>query len=201
MRVHLTVAAIALAVPMALVAPGAQAAEGKRVPVPTVQTETVQKTKSAAVVPLTRNMRFADYPTADIRTRDSKWTGFELRHPRGGRLYPTVTRWANLVLAVMGEHRIRAKFLPGILAQIQQESSGNPYAINMWDSNASRGTPSKGLLQVILPTYRAYAKPGFKSSHYQTVPYTNIWAALNYVINRYGRGKFASWNRGYNQGY
>ena len=155
----------------------------------------------AAVVPATRNMSFADYPTADIRTRDSRWAGFELRHPRGSRFYPEVTRWANLVLAVMGEHRIRAKYLPGILAQIQQESSGNPYAVNMWDSNASRGTPSKGLLQVILPTYRAYAKPGFKASTYQTVPYTNIWAALNYAIDRYGRNKFASWNKGHNQGY
>ena len=201
MRVHLTVAAIALAVPMALVAPGAQAAEGKKVPVPTVQTETVQKTKSTAVVPLTRNLRFADYPTADIRTRDSKWTGFQLRHPRGGRLYPTVTRWANLVLAVMGEHRIAARYLPGILAQIQQESGGDPYATNRWDSNAAAGTPSKGLLQIIAPTYRAYAKPGWRSTRYQITPYLNIWASLNYVIDRYGKRKFKLWNKGQNQGY
>lgn len=193
MRVKLTVAAIALVVPATvLTGPAAQAGTG---------TEPTTATQRSVVVPITKNLKFADYPVADIGTRDSAWRGFPLRHPRGGRFYPEVRRWANLVLAVMGEFRIPARFLPGILAQIQQESSGNPYAINMWDSNASRGTPSKGLLQVILPTYQAYAKPGFRTSHYQTVPYTNIWAALNYVIDRYGRGKFNSWLKGYNQGY
>lgn len=195
MRVRLTVTAIALAVPAALMAPAAQAVSA---PVSAAPTVSAQRN---VVVPITRNLKFANYPVADIRTRDSVWRGFPLRHPRGGRFYPEVRRWANLVLAVMGEFRLQARFLPGILAQIQQESSGNPYAINLWDSNASAGMPSKGLLQVILPTYRAYAKPGFRSSTYQTVPYTNIWAALNYVTDRYGRGKFKSWLKGYNQGY
>ena len=189
-RLSLGVAALALAVPATTVGVGTA---------PAVADE--RTTPTTVAVTYSKNMPFSAYPTADIRTRESAWRGFPLRHPSGGRFYPTVTRWANLVLAVMGEHRIPAKYLPGILAQIQQESSGNPYAVNMWDSNAARGTPSKGLLQVILPTYRAYAKPGFRSSHYQTVPYTNIWAALNYAIDRYGRGKFASWNRGHNQGY
>lgn len=195
MRVRLTVTAMALAVPAALMGPAAQAAS---TPISAAPAASKERT---IVVPITKNLKFANYPVADIRTRDSVWRGFQLRHPRGGRFYPEVRRWANLVLAVMGEFRISARFLPGILAQIQQESGGNPYAINLWDSNASRGTPSKGLLQVILPTYRAYAKPGFRYAHYQTVPYTNIWAALNYVTDRYGRGKFKSWNRGHNQGY
>lgn len=188
-RLSVGAAAIALAASGAVVTTAPPASADERT------------TPTTVAVPFTKKMPFSAYPTADIRTRDSAWRGFPLRHPRGGKFYPTVTRWANLVLAVMGEHKVPARYLPGILAQIQQESSGNPYAVNMWDSNAARGTPSKGLLQVILPTYRAYAKPGFRSSHYQTVPYTNIWAALNYVIDRYGRGKFASWNRGHNQGY
>ncbi len=186
-RLSLTVAAIALTVP------GAALAQAPAV--------AADRTTPTSAVPYTKNMPFSSYPTADIRTRDSRWTGFTLRHPGGGRFYPQVTRWANLVLAVMGEHEIPAKYLPGILAQIQQESSGNPYAVNGWDSNAARGTPSKGLLQVILPTYRAYAKPGFRARQFQTTPYTNIWAALNYVIDRYGRDKFRSWNHGHNQGY
>lgn len=192
-RVHLTVAAIALAVPATAMVPAAQAAATA----PAAAGVAAER----SVSPTTKNLPFSQYPTADWHTRDSAWTGFELRHPKGGKFYPTVTRWANLVLAVMGEHRIPAKHLPGILAQIQQESSGNPYAVNNWDSNASRGTPSKGLLQVILPTYRAYAKPGYGNKQFQTVPYTNIWAALNYVIDRYGRGKFSSWDKGSNQGY
>lgn len=131
----------------------------------------------------------------------SQWKGGALRHPHGGRFHPHVIRWANLTLAVMDELHIPKKRLPGILAQMQQESSGNPKAVNHWDSNAKRGTPSKGLLQVIAPTYRHYAKPGFKDTRYQTVPYTNIYASLNYVKDAYGYGKFKSWNKGANQGY
>ena len=139
---------------------------------------------------------------ASTATKPSSWNGPKLKHPRTGNAFPSsVLRWANLVRAVMQEHGVADKYLTGILAQIQQESSGDPDAVNNWDSNAKKGTPSKGLLQVILPTYQSYAKKGYTASKYQTVPYTNIWAALNYVKGRYGMSKFASWNSGYNQGY
>lgn len=132
----------------------------------------------------------------------STWRGPGLRHPRTGAYFSSnITKWANLVRAVMAEHRVPDKYLVGILAQIQQESGGQPNAVNDWDSNAQKGTPSKGLLQVILPTYKYYAKAGYKTSKYQMVPYTNIWAALNYVKARYGMSKFQSWNSGQNQGY
>jgi len=138
---------------------------------------------------------------ANVRTGPSKWRGKRLRHPNGRKFPRKVIRWANLVKSVMREHRIKRRYLRGILAQIQQESGGNPKAVNRWDSNARRGTPSKGLLQVIAPTYRAYAKPGRRSRRYQKVPYTNVWASLNYVKKTYGKKKFRYWNRGYNQGY
>lgn len=130
-----------------------------------------------------------------------KWRGKRLVHPSGRSFSSQVTRWANLTLYVMREQAIPDRFLSGVLAQIQQESGGDPNAVNLWDSNAKRGTPSKGLLQVIAPTYRAYAKPGFKKLKYQTVPYTNIWAALNYVKHAYGMKKFKAWAKGQNQGY
>jgi hypothetical protein len=140
-----------------------------------------------------------------------------LRHPNGSAFYPNVIRWANTVQAVMKELGIPARYLPGILAQFQQESSGRPNAVNRTDSNARRGYASMGLLQVIAPTYRTYAKPGFKgtlirstsaagmasssSSPWMTSPFTNIWAALNYVLRTYGMGKFDYWNRGWNSAY
>ncbi|MFT6564052.1 MAG: SLT domain-containing protein [Actinomycetes bacterium] len=101
----------------------------------------------------------------------------------------------------MAEHGVKKKRLAGILAQIQQESGGRKKAINNWDSNAKRGTPSMGLLQMIAPTYTYYAKQGLRSVKYQRVPYANLWAALNYVKSRYGMSKFRSWSKGYNQGY
>ena len=146
------------------------------------------------------------------------WEGPALRHPRGVSYYPTVTRWANLTLGVMAELHIDPSYLPGILAQIQQESSGYPTAVNGTDSNARAGYASMGLLQTIAPTYRAYAKPGYEgtltrvsvpgtsipqqfASPWQTHPYANLYAALNYVIKRYGVSKFIIWNSGSNGTY
>lgn len=131
----------------------------------------------------------------------SKWRGEKLRHPAGGKFNPSVERWANLVSDAMVELDIPEKYLPGILAQVQQESNGDPKARNNWDSNAAAGDPSKGLLQIIGSTYDSYAKKGYGDRKYQTTPYTNVYASLNYVLDSYGMGKFASWNGGANQGY
>ncbi|RUU68582.1 hypothetical protein EOC06_39835, partial [Mesorhizobium sp. M7A.F.Ca.MR.362.00.0.0] len=56
--------------------------------------------------------------------------------------------------------------LDRLLYQMQTESGGNAKAINLWDINAKRGTPSKGLMQVIDPTFKAYAMPGYNSDIY-----------------------------------
>ena len=138
---------------------------------------------------------------SNVDTGPSKWEGRTLKHPSGGNIAPEVTRWANLVSDVMAEHDVPDRYLEGILAQIQQESFGDPKAINNWDSNAAAGDPSKGLLQVIGSTYQAHAKNNFENRKYQDVPYTNIYAALNYVKSAYGMEKFKSWNGGANHGY
>lgn len=140
-------------------------------------------------------------PAVGIDTGPSAWTGSKLRNPKGGSFPKRVTRWANIVVAVMDEQKIPRKFLPGILAQIQQESDGDAKLVNTYDSNAAAGDPSKGLLQVIGSTYQTHAKPGFKNLKFQTVPYTNVWAALHYVKKSYGMDKFDSWNAGSNSAY
>ena len=70
------------------------------------------------------------------------------------------------------------------LYQMKTESGGNPRAINLWDSNAEKGTPSKGLMQVIDPTFRAYARAGFDKDIYD--PLSNILASVRYAVSRYG---------------
>lgn len=47
-----------------------------------------------------------------------------------------------------------------IMNVIQHESGGRANAVNNWDSNAAKGTPSKGILQFIEPTFMHYAMPG-----------------------------------------
>jgi soluble lytic murein transglycosylase-like protein len=52
---------------------------------------------------------------------------------------------------------------PDMLVEIaRRESSFNTKTVNDWDSNARRGTPSKGLFQFIEPTFKAYAKDAKK---------------------------------------
>ena len=70
-----------------------------------------------------------------------------------------------------------------LLMQMQTESGGNPNAINNWDINAQNGTPSKGLMQVIDPTFQAYKYPGYDNIW---DPLSNILAAIRYTLSRYG---------------
>ncbi|MEW1612613.1 MULTISPECIES: transglycosylase SLT domain-containing protein [unclassified Streptomyces] len=91
--------------------------------------------------------------------------------------------WIKESLAIMAERGIPGTY-EGIHRNIIRESSGNPNAINNWDSNAVKGTPSKGLLQVIDPTFQAYHVPGTSTDSYD--PVANITAACNYAADRYG---------------
>ncbi|MEU7606102.1 LysM peptidoglycan-binding domain-containing protein [Streptomyces sp. NPDC040724] len=91
--------------------------------------------------------------------------------------------WIRESLAVMAKHGIPGSY-NGIHRNVMRESSGNPMAINNWDINAQNGIPSKGLLQVIDPTFRAYHVPGTSQNSYD--PVANITAACNYAAARYG---------------
>ncbi|MGW1682413.1 transglycosylase SLT domain-containing protein [Saccharopolyspora sp. NPDC002376] len=66
---------------------------------------------------------------------------------------------------------------------IQKESGGNPHAINDWDSNAAKGTPSKGLMQCIDPTFQSYKLAGHDDIWN---PVDNIIAGVRYTFSRYG---------------
>ncbi|MEW9335203.1 transglycosylase SLT domain-containing protein [Streptomyces tanashiensis] len=91
--------------------------------------------------------------------------------------------WIREALYIMDKHDIPGTY-NGLHKNIMRESSGNPYAINNWDINAINGVPSKGLLQVIYPTFKAYHVPGTKFDQYD--PVANIVAAANYAADRYG---------------
>ncbi|MGW4747653.1 transglycosylase SLT domain-containing protein [Streptomyces sp. NPDC004288] len=91
--------------------------------------------------------------------------------------------WIREALFIMDKHDIPGSY-NGLHKNIMRESSGNPYAINNWDINAINGIPSKGLLQVIYPTFKAYHIAGTKFDQYD--PVANIVAAANYAADRYG---------------
>lgn len=91
--------------------------------------------------------------------------------------------WIKESLDVLAQQGIPGSY-EGIHRNIMRESSGNPLATNNWDSNAAAGTPSKGLLQVIGPTFSAYHVPGTSTDSFD--PVANITAACNYAADRYG---------------
>ncbi|WP_431962517.1 transglycosylase SLT domain-containing protein [Nocardia sp. bgisy134] len=91
--------------------------------------------------------------------------------------------WIRQALDIMHANNIPGSY-EGIHRNIIRESSGNPQAINLWDSNAAMGIPSKGLLQVIDPTFAAYHVEGTPFDVWD--PVANIVAACNYAAHRYG---------------
>ncbi|WP_327108963.1 transglycosylase SLT domain-containing protein [Nonomuraea glycinis] len=107
--------------------------------------------------------------------------------PSGGRPAPTgqVKEWIDQAMEILRQHGVPdSKMNPAdIAAIILHESGNNPNAINEWDSNAAAGTPSKGLMQTIDPTFNAYRLPG-PGDIYD--PVQNIIAGVRYAISRYG---------------
>ena len=94
-------------------------------------------------------------------------------------------RWtpvATRALAMTGNSGPRN--LASLLNRMGKESGFDPRAVNNWDSNARRGTPSKGLMQVIDPTFRAYRDDRAPNDIFN--PLANILASIHYTLARYG---------------
>ncbi|MHC5256415.1 transglycosylase SLT domain-containing protein [Streptomyces sp. UC4497] len=100
------------------------------------------------------------------------------------KTYPdNLDGWIRESLDIMKSKGIPGTY-EGLHRNIMRESSGNPNAENGWDVNAQNGTPSKGLLQVIQPTFDTYHVAG--TANDLTDPVANITAAANYAADRYG---------------
>lgn len=74
-------------------------------------------------------------------------------------------------------------FLPMLQNIAMHESGGNPNSINLWDSNAKAGHPSKGLMQMIDETFNRWALPGMNDIWN---PIHNAVSSIRYMIGRYG---------------
>lgn len=88
--------------------------------------------------------------------------------------------WAEAI-AVAGPHW--DQYREAVRAVAQHESGMNASAVNDWDSNAAAGSPSKGLLQFVEPTFRQHAWPGHTD---WLSPVDQILAFFRYVPSRYG---------------
>ncbi|MFG2458160.1 phage tail tape measure protein [Streptomyces sp. NPDC048523] len=103
-----------------------------------------------------------------------------------------VKRWTSVVLQALKMVGQPASLLPTVLRRMNQESGGNPRAINNWDINAKNGDPSRGLMQTIGSTFNAYA--GSLRSRGIYDPLANVYASMRYALARYG-SLSAAYNR------
>lgn len=94
-----------------------------------------------------------------------------------------VENWRATVNQALQMLGLSTSFADGILATMEAESGGNPMAINDWDDNWYRGTPSLGLMQVIQPTFDQYALEGYNTNIYD--PLSNILASIRYQLAAY----------------
>lgn len=114
-------------------------------------------------------------------------------------------RWAPAIAMALGMKGQPQSLNPVVQRRMNQESGGNPTIVNMWDSNAKKGTPSVGLMQVIGPTYRANADKRRDVGPYlfgtSVDPLANILASMGYAMRRYG-SLAAAYNKagGYDSG-
>lgn len=111
---------------------------------------------------------------------------------------PGVEQFRPLAEKLLREKGHDLGLVGSVLRRMNQESGGDPNAINDWDSNALAGWPTKGLMQMRDDTFLTHADPG----------HTNIWdpednlrSSLNYAMNEYGSIS-AAYDRagGYDQG-
>lgn len=74
----------------------------------------------------------------------------------------SVMRWKPVIRRAAEKMHVRLSDddMNRILTVTTHESGGNPNSINTWDSNAKAGTPSKGVIQFIQPTFDKYAVKG-----------------------------------------
>ncbi|WP_449126457.1 phage tail tape measure protein [Staphylococcus chromogenes] len=128
--------------------------------------------------------RFSTDPIPWLRKNDK--TGGGKGYPSGsGAAYASrIIRQAQNVLG--GRYKSR-HIHDAMMRLAKRESNYQPNAVNNWDINAQRGTPSKGLFQMIQPTFMANAKSGY--TNFNNPLHQGI-SALQYIVRRYGWGGF-----------
>lgn len=89
--------------------------------------------------------------------------------------------------AILGGRYKSSYITEQMMRVAKRESNFQAGAVNNWDSNAKAGTPSKGMFQMIGPTFKAFAKSGYGNI---MNPVHQAISAMRYIVSRYGWGGF-----------
>ena len=87
-------------------------------------------------------------------------------------------QWVPLIDRILTEKGLPLSYRDAVVHRMDQESDGNPRAINNYDSNAKAGNPSKGGMQTTQTTFDAFADPGHGDIWSME---DNLRASINYV--------------------
>lgn len=131
-----------------------------------------------------------------VRSSNFKSSGSGLPPQGAGsnvKVSGNVDQWISQAYKILGIP-LTASALQHERFLINKESGGNPRAINNWDSNAKKGTPSIGLEQTIGPTFNSYKVAGYNDIY---KPVDNILASLQYRRSRYGSYDIGNYKGGY----
>ena len=100
-------------------------------------------------------------------------------------------RWRDVALAALQYTGEDPKYLDLMMKRMAQESSGNPFAVNDWDSNAMNGDPTKGLMQNLGSAFAGRA--GELADRGIFDGFANMVASIRYTKKQYGN--LMAWGR------
>ncbi|MCO4361000.1 phage tail tape measure protein [Staphylococcus agnetis] len=106
----------------------------------------------------------------------------------GGKNAPGGSGAANARRAIRAAQNIlggqyKASWITDEMMRVaRRESNYTANAVNNWDSNAMAGTPSRGMFQMIDPSFRAYAKAGYGNP---LNPTHQAISAMRYIVGKW----------------
>jgi SLT domain-containing protein/phage-related protein len=107
------------------------------------------------------------------------WIG-SMTGAAGGAISGNLAGWITTAMALTG---VSSDWFGPLSQIIEHESGGDPMSINLWDSNAAAGHPSKGLMQLIDENMADHHLPGMDNIY---DPISNIAAGIRLIQHDYG---------------
>ena len=117
--------------------------------------------------------------STDVGAFIKNWIG-SMVSVAGGAISGNLSGWIAAAMALTG---VGADWFSPLATLIQHESGGDPMSINLWDSNAAAGHPSKGLMQLIDENMQDWHLPGMDNIY---DPVSNIAAGIRLILHDYG---------------